>query len=153
MELLYKEYLRGIKLLCMIEQANIHVHVNTLFTFLGCPANEATTDEAALTPQKIAKAEGYKDAMKELKKLTTFQDKADRGVKPKGFSEPWAVKVSRKLASCICSLLDLYRFPPSGARSDDPYLLLVVVTTFTLQSIDTCVLSFPLLDSFTTGFK
>ena len=60
----------------------------------GCPANEPTTDEGELTPQKIAKAEGYKDAMKELKKLTTFQDKAARGAKPKGFSEPWAVTVS-----------------------------------------------------------
>ena len=111
MELLYKEYLRGIKLLCVIEQANIHVHVNTLFTFLGCPANEATTDETALTPQKIAKAEGYKDAMKELKKLTTFQDKADRGVKPKGFSEPWAVKVSRieLLALVLCSTFTVSR--------------------------------------------
>jgi hypothetical protein len=68
--------------------------ISYLFEFLGCPANEATTDESALTPQKIAKAEGYKDAMKDLKKLTTFQDKADRGAKPKGFSEPWAVKVS-----------------------------------------------------------
>ena len=60
---------------------------------LGCPANEATTDEATLTPQKIAKAEGYKDAMKELKKLTTFQDKAARGARPKGFSDQWAVRV------------------------------------------------------------
>ena len=68
-----------------------------VFTCVGCPANETTTDEAALTPQKIAKTEGYKDVMKELKKLTTFQDKADRGAKPKGFSEPWAVKVSQLL--------------------------------------------------------
>ncbi len=32
--------------------------------------------------------------MKELKKLTSFQDKVALGAKPKGFSEPWAVKVS-----------------------------------------------------------
>ena len=82
-------------------------HTFTLFLLSGCPANEATTDEAALTPQKIAKAEGYKDAMKELKKLTTFQDKADRGAKPKGFSEPWAVKVLSQLA-CICTSFDHY---------------------------------------------
>ena len=45
------------------------------------------------TPQKLAKAEGLKDAMKELKKLTSFQDKVARGSKPKGYAEPWAVKV------------------------------------------------------------
>ena len=32
--------------------------------------------------------------MKELKKLTTFQDKVERGSKPKGYAEPWAVQVS-----------------------------------------------------------
>jgi len=31
--------------------------------------------------------------MKELKKLTTFQDKVARGSKPKGYAEPWAVQV------------------------------------------------------------
>ena len=88
--------------------------------FLGCPANEATTDEAALTPQKIAKAEGYKDVMKELKKLTTFQDKVDRGAKPKGFSEPWAVRVSQLTA--FCTLFDLYRTISRGlARSLSTY--------------------------------
>ncbi len=60
--------------------------------YVGCPANQATNGEG-LTPQKIAKTEGYKDAMKELKKLTTFQDKAEKGGKPKGFAEPWAVRV------------------------------------------------------------
>jgi len=44
----------------------------------GCPANQGTNEEG-LTPQKIAKAEGFKDSMKELKKLTTFQDKVERG--------------------------------------------------------------------------
>ena len=47
-----------------------------------------------MTPQKIAKTEGLKDAMKEAKKLSTFQDKAARGAKPKGFAEPWCVRVS-----------------------------------------------------------
>ena len=37
-----------------------------------------------------------KDAMKELKKLTSFQDKIARGAKPKGAAEPWAIQV-RKL--------------------------------------------------------
>ena len=78
----------------------------------GCPANEATTDEAALTPQKIAKTEGYKDSMKELKKLTTFQDKAARGAKPKGFSDQWAVRVSVTSTFPLCT-------------TDDPYLTLV----------------------------
>lgn len=58
----------------------------------GCPANQPTNGEE-LTPQKIAKNEGFKDAMKELKKLTTFQDKIEQGAKPKGFAEAWAVKV------------------------------------------------------------
>ncbi len=31
--------------------------------------------------------------MKEIKKLTTFQDKVARGTKPKGYAEPWAVRV------------------------------------------------------------
>ena len=56
--------------------------------------------------------------MKELKKLTTFQDKAARGAKPKGFSEAWAVMVSRHMpAGCTFTALhistynanDLYR--------------------------------------------
>ena len=59
----------------------------------GCPANQPTNEEG-LTPQKIAKTEGFKDAMKELKKLTTFQDKIERGAKPKGSAEDWAVRVS-----------------------------------------------------------
>lgn len=59
----------------------------------GCPANEATNEEG-VTPQKMAKTDGFKDGMKELKKLTTFQDKVARGTKPKGFAEPWAVTVS-----------------------------------------------------------
>ena len=48
-----------------------------------------------MTPQKLAKQEGLKDAMKELKKLTSFQDKLAHGAKPKGAAEPWAVQVCR----------------------------------------------------------
>ena len=58
----------------------------------GCPANQPAGEEGP-TPQKVAKSEGHKDSMKELKKLTTFQDKVSRGMKPKGFAEPWAVQV------------------------------------------------------------
>ena len=58
---------------------------------LGCPTNETNRD--GLTPQKIAKNEGMKDAMKELKRLTNFQDKVARGGKAKGYSEPWCVRV------------------------------------------------------------
>ena len=58
----------------------------------GCPANEENNE--GLTPQKLAKQEGLKDAMKELKKLTALQDKIARGTKPKGAAEPWAVQVS-----------------------------------------------------------
>lgn len=47
-----------------------------------------------VTPQKIAKTEGFKDCMKELKKLTSFQDKVAKGSKPKGFSEHWCIQVS-----------------------------------------------------------
>lgn len=60
--------------------------------FIGCPTNVA--NDQGVTPQKLAKAEGMKDAMKELKKLTTFQDKAARGGRPKGYAEPWCVRVS-----------------------------------------------------------
>ena len=73
------------------------VHDGSDCCYTGCPANE--TSEEGLTPQKIAKAEGFKDAMKELKKLTLFQDKAARGAKPKGFAEPWCVKVHVHCAS------------------------------------------------------
>ena len=31
--------------------------------------------------------------MKELKKLTSFQDKIARGARPKGAAEPWAIQV------------------------------------------------------------
>ena len=58
---------------------------------IGCPANES--NEEGLTPQKIAKNEGMKDAMKELKKLTVYQDKIAKGNKPKGFAESWAIQV------------------------------------------------------------
>ena len=91
--------------------------------YAGCPANEATTDEAALTPQKIAKAEGYKDAMKELKKLTTFQDKAARGAKPKGFSEPWAVTVSS--SDALIRLTTLTKSPLLEPRVRGDYELLL----------------------------
>ena len=57
----------------------------------GCPANVANDD--AITPQKLAKSEGFKDSMKELKKWTGFQDRLARGSKPKGFSEQWAIRV------------------------------------------------------------
>ena len=58
---------------------------------VGCPTNEANSD--GLTPQKYAKNEGMKDAMKELKKLSSFQDKVAKGGKPKGFAESWSVRV------------------------------------------------------------
>ena len=70
----------------------------TLDPCAGCPANEA--NEEGSTPQKLAKAEGLKDAMKEAKKLSTFQDKAARGAKPKGFAEPWCVRVSPRNTEC-----------------------------------------------------
>ena len=82
----------------------LYTYINHCYVVPGCPANEATTDDAALTPQKIAKTEGYKDAMKELKKLTTFQDKAARGTRPKGFSDKWAVRVSLVHLYCCRSL-------------------------------------------------
>lgn len=56
----------------------------------GCPANE--TDSSGQNPQKVAKGMGRKDLMKEVKKLSTFQDKAGRG-KVKGFTEQWLVQV------------------------------------------------------------
>ena len=58
---------------------------------VGCPTNEANCE--GLTPQKYAKNEGMKDAMKELKKLSSFQDKIAKGGKPKGYAEPWSVQV------------------------------------------------------------
>lgn len=69
----------------------------TVYYFLstnavGCPADEV--NEVGQTPQKIAKAEGMKDALKELKKLTGYQDKVGKGGKPKGFAEPWSIRVS-----------------------------------------------------------
>ena len=57
----------------------------------GCPANVANDD--GITPQKLAKSEGFKDSMKELKKWIGFQEKLARGGKPKGLSEPWAIRV------------------------------------------------------------
>ena len=59
---------------------------------IGCPANESNQD--GNTPQKLAKNEGFKDVMKELKKLTGFQDKVAKGGKPKGYTEPYLVRVS-----------------------------------------------------------
>ena len=58
---------------------------------IGCPANEV--NEEGQTPQKLAKADGIKDAMKELKKLTGYQDKVAKGGKPKGFAELWCIRV------------------------------------------------------------
>ena len=63
------------------------------YYYAGCPANEE--NDQGMTPQKLAKQEGLKDAMKELKKLTSFQDKLACGAKPKGAAEPWAVQVCR----------------------------------------------------------
>lgn len=62
--------------------------------------------------------------MKELKKLTTFQDKAARGAKPKGFSEAWAVMVSRHMHSWLHVLL-----PPCT-------FVLTMLTTFTDRVIN-----------------
>ena len=62
----------------------------------GCPANEA--DSSGQNPQKMAKTMGRKDLMKEVKKLSTFQDKASRG-KVKGFTEPWLVQV--RMTHCM----------------------------------------------------
>ena len=45
------------------------------------------------TPQKLAKSLGFKDCMKELKKLTSFQDKILKGGKPKGYAEKWCIQV------------------------------------------------------------
>lgn len=59
----------------------------------GCPANEINSE--GNTPQKLAKSLGFKDCMKELKKLTTFQDKILKGGKPKGFAEKWCVQVGK----------------------------------------------------------
>lgn len=66
----------------------------------GCPANEANND--GVTPQKLAKSEGFKDSMKELKKLTGFQDKIAGGGRPKGFAEPWAIRVRVGLLQSMC---------------------------------------------------
>lgn len=60
---------------------------------LGCPANEPNSE--GNTPQKLAKSLGFKDCMKELKKLTTFQDKILKGGKPKGYAEKWCVQVGK----------------------------------------------------------
>ena len=65
----------------------------------GCPANEA--NEEGLTPGKLAKNEGLKDCMKELKKLTTFEDKVARGTSPKGHAEPWCVQVRKPLLMLV----------------------------------------------------
>ena len=67
----------------------------------GCPANEANSE--GNTPQKLAKSLGFKDCMKELKKLTTFQDKILKGGKPKGFAEKWCVQVRNHF--CLYLLL------------------------------------------------
>ena len=70
------------------------IQLHTLYYSSGSPTNDE--NEQGVTPQKLAKQEGMKDAMKELKKLTSFQDKIARGAKPKGAAEPWAIQV-RKL--------------------------------------------------------
>ena len=65
------------------------------YSCTGCPANEE--NDQGVTPQKHAKQEGHKDAMKELKKLTAFQDKLSRGATPKGAADPWAIQVGRQV--------------------------------------------------------
>jgi len=52
------------------------------------------------TPQKLAKSLGFKDCMKELKKLTSFQDKILKGGKPKGYAEKWCIQVCTYI-TCI----------------------------------------------------
>ena len=70
------------------------IHLVTSYSHVhkGCPAN-TPAGKVGPTPQKIARMEGHKDALRELKKLSLFQDKVARGIKPKGHAEPWAVKV------------------------------------------------------------
>lgn len=79
---------RGLFLAAIYKIREIYYHS----CIVGCPANEL--NEEGLTPQKIAKNEGMKDSMKELKKLSGFQDKVARGNKPKGFAEPWTIRVN-----------------------------------------------------------
>lgn len=82
---------------------------NNIYIAIGCPTNE--TNNEGLTPQKIAKNEGTKDAMKELKKLSGFQDKVSRGAKPKGYAEPWSIKVSIELCLLLKnSTLYMYNY-------------------------------------------
>ena len=82
---------------------NVCMHMHVMMLVLlpvctsGCPANEA--DSSGQNPQKMAKTMGRKDLMKEVKKLSTFQDKASRG-KVKGFTEPWLVQV--RATRCMC---------------------------------------------------
>ena len=73
----------------------VHVTFGTC-DYTGCPANEENNEDPPLTPQKVAKGLSLKDAMKELKRLTTFQEKIARGSRPKGAAEPWAVQVTRE---------------------------------------------------------
>lgn len=73
-------------------EISVTVFTVRLLLLAGCPAGAATVE--GVTPQKIAKTEGFKDCMKELKKLTSFQDKVAKGSKPKGFSEQWCIQVS-----------------------------------------------------------
>ena len=97
--------------------------------------------------------------MKELKKLTTFQDKVDRGVKPKGFSEPWAVKVSRCRLLLALKLVLCSTFTVSRHLARLTCVLSTrknIMTTFTTQYLTRVVhvvVSFSFLDSFMTGFK
>ena len=86
-------------LLFILLYAPTHPPIHSQSLTAGCPTNE--TNDQGVTPQKLAKAEGMKDAMKELKKLTTFQDKAARGGKPKGYAEPWCVRVSHGYISSL----------------------------------------------------
>lgn len=92
----------------------------------GCPANEA--NEEGQTPQKIAKTEGLKDVMKEVKKLSGFQDKVARGAKPKGFAEAWCVRVSLLQCPELCKKpLDL------GPRSLTVPLAMNIIHCFVLN--------------------
>ena len=80
----------------------------------GCPAGAATVE--GVTPQKIAKTEGFKDCMKELKKLTSFQDKVAKGSKPKGFSEHWCIQLYDWIQTNKRAVLDLLRSQDQSAN-------------------------------------
>jgi ankyrin repeat protein len=89
-----------------------HLIVLRLLGQRGSPTNDE--NEQGVTPQKLAKQEGMKDVMKELKKLTSFQDKIARGAKPKGAAEPWAIQLYDWTQVNKRQLLELCREQQSG---------------------------------------